>query len=248
MDRLTLSSKLVRRLEARLYTNRPGWVDGTLHFHRLCKSAIHRGDKILEIGAGPSNATSRFLATFAEVHGLDPDPDVRTNDALKTATVLQSERYPFDDASFDACVSDYVVEHVPGGEAHLREVARVLRPGGVYVFRTVNRLHYVALIARLTPHWFHVLVANRARGNPEGTHDPYPTLYAMNTSRAVRRDARKAGLVVDKVEFVEKEPAYARFSILAFVILAAYERILNSTSVFGPLRANLFVVLRRPGS
>lgn len=241
-----MTRPLVERLESRLYSARRDWVEGTLHFHRLCAGVIGRGAKILEIGAGPSNRTSRFLATLGEVYGLDPDPDVLENDALAGAKLLESERYPFADRSFDYCVSDYVVEHVPDGEEHLREVARVLKPGGAYAFRTVNKLHYVALIARLTPHWFHVLVANRARANPDGTHDPYPTVYAMNSGWAIRKAAAKAGLKVEKMEFIEKEPAYARFSAAVFLLLAAYERLLNASDALAPLRANLFVVLRRP--
>ena len=238
--------KLVDGLERRLYADRRDWEGGTQQFHRLCASVIRRGGKVLEIGAGPSNPTSRFLARLAEVHGLDPDPDVLANDALASASVLESDRFPFPDASFDNCVSDYVVEHVPDGENHLREVARVLVPGGAYVFRTVNSIYYVALIARMTPHSFHVRVANRARANPAETHDPYPTRYVMNSARAIRRAAARAGLAVESIEHVEKEPAYGRFWAPVFLLLAAYERLLNSSEIFGPLRANLFVVLRRP--
>lgn len=241
-----MKAKLVERLEHRLYYGSPGWVEGTVEFHHLCRSVIRNGNKVLEIGAGPSNSTSRFLAGFAQVHGLDPDPDVRTNDALASAAVLEGERYPFPDASFDDCVSDYVIEHVPNGTRHLSEVARVLRPGGAYLFRTVNSRYYVALISRFTPQWFHVLVANRARANPEGTHEPYPTVYAMNTGAAVRRAAAAVGLDVERIQYVEKEPAYARFSAIVFLIFSGYERVLNSTDLLAPLRANLFVVLRKP--
>lgn len=238
--------KLVQRLERGLYSARSGWEDGTAFFHRLCSQVLRRGDKVLEIGAGPSNPTSRFLASFTEVHGIDPDADVLRNEALASATVLEGDAYPFPDNSFDHCVSDYVVEHVADGPVHLGEVARVLRPGGAYIFRTVNRHHYVALIAAHTPQWFHVLVANRARANPRDTHDPYPTRYAMNSAGAVRAAAARAGLTVDRIEYVEKEPAYGRFFAPLFLALAGYERLVNSTEKLRGLRANLFVVLRKP--
>jgi SAM-dependent methyltransferase len=49
---------------------------------------------------------------------------------------------PFRGASFDSVLSDNVVEHIPSPalEFHFREVARVLRPGGRYVFSSPNRL------------------------------------------------------------------------------------------------------------
>ncbi|MEI2780661.1 MAG: hypothetical protein V9H25_05130 [Candidatus Competibacter sp.] len=39
-----------------------------------------------------------------------------------------------------------------------REVARVLKRGGVFLFKTPNKTHYMPTIARLTPHRFHQFV------------------------------------------------------------------------------------------
>jgi SAM-dependent methyltransferase len=235
------------RYYARYYTQVPGYVEGTLEFYGLISKYCPAHGKILEIGAGPSNRTSRFLSTLGEVDGIDPDPAVLTNDALRVAKVMGANGFPVADTSYDCCVSDYVVEHVENGEEHLREVARVLKTGGHYIFRTVHRFHYVALIAAATPHKFHTLVANRARRLPPTTHDPYPTRYAMNTFRAVERAAKRAGLHVEQVMWAEKEPAYGRFSRLAFLIMLLYERFVNSSPLFSGWRANLYVVLRKTG-
>src|SRR5213592_324392 len=130
-----------RRYLDRFYDRSAGWVDGTTEFHQLCAAVIPRGGRILEIGPGRNNPTSRFLATLGEVHGLDPDPAVRGNESLRSATVLEGDVFPWERERFDACVSNYVIEHLHDPAAHLREVRRVLRPGGRYVFRTPNRLH-----------------------------------------------------------------------------------------------------------
>jgi SAM-dependent methyltransferase len=52
---------------------------------------------------------------------------------------------PFRAACFDSVLSDNVVEHFPPADLprHFREVVRVLRPGGRYVFTTPNRLFEV---------------------------------------------------------------------------------------------------------
>ena len=230
----------------RFYDPSRGFKNGTEEFHEIASRAIPRGGEILEIGAGPSNRTSRFLATIGRVHGLDPDPAVKTNDALASASLLEDDRYPFEDARFDACVSNYCIEHIPDPARHLAEVARVLRPGGAYVLRTPNRWHYVSLFSSLTPHWVHDLLANRLRNIGEEGHEPYPTVYAMNTRRDVERLASRAGLDVEELTLVEKEPSYGMSSRALFVAFMAYERAVNATERAAELRSNIFAVLRKP--
>ncbi len=158
---------------------------------------------------------------------------------------MKGDRFPFPDASFAACVSNYVIEHVPDADAHLAEVARVLQPGGVYVFRTPNLWHYVALFARVTPHWVHELLANRLRGRTSADHDPYPTVYALNTRASVERHAARAGLRVERLERMEKEPSYGMAARPLFLAFMAYERAVNATERAAFLRSNILAVLRK---
>jgi SAM-dependent methyltransferase len=214
--------------------------DGTRDFFQVLKQNC--GDKILEIGAGPSNNTSDYLKTLGELHGIDVDPDVLENTALETAAVFE-ERFPFPDNSFDTCVSNYVCEHLKDPDAHLKEVRRVLRPGGIYVFRTPNRFHYTAIVSGLTPHSFHVKMANKLRAI-DG-HDPYPTWYRLNSRGRIRSFARVAGFEVEYLRLVEKEPSYGMSSRALFLIFTAYERVVNSADIFASFRSSLFVVLRK---
>ena len=59
-------------------------------------------------------------------------------------TLYDGGRSPYADAAFDAVVSFQVIEHVPDIPAYLREIVRVLKPGGTAMFTTPNgvlRLH-----------------------------------------------------------------------------------------------------------
>ena len=51
-----------------------------------------------------------------------------------------ASRLPLGDGLFDAVVSQHVIEHIPDHAAAIREVARVLRPGGVMIMLTPNDL------------------------------------------------------------------------------------------------------------
>lgn len=239
-------SRGTSRLYERYYHGRPGFVDGTEQFHSLCRTHIAKGSRILEIGAGPSNETSDFLAGLGELSAADVSAEVLQNRVVGgRAVVYDGARLPFADASFDACVSDYVLEHVEDPRMHLREVSRVLRPGGVYVVRTPNLFYYVSLVSRFTPFRVHLALANRLRGLGEESHAPYPTVYRCNTERAMRREAAAAGLAVERCDMVEKEPSYARASAWLFYPAMWWERLLNATERLAGLRANLFVVLRK---
>jgi SAM-dependent methyltransferase len=230
----------------RFYDPAEGFVDGTTEFLFLCQRNIVKGGRIVEIGAGPSNGTSRYLAELGELHGVDVDPAVRSNDALTSAEVIApGDALPYPEAHFDACVSDFVLEHVSDPVRHLSEVRRVLKPGGVYVLRTPNVWHYVSLGARLTPHWFHQLVANRIRGLRANAHEPYRTFHRLNSRRRLTRTALRSGFDVHELRMIEKEPSYGMSSRVLFLLFMAYERLANSSSLLAGLRANILAVLRR---
>ena len=154
-------------------------------------------------------------------------------------------RLPFDDAVFDACVSNYVLEHVEHPREHFFEVARVLKPGGVYCFRTPNVAHYVALISRLLPHRIHLSWANWLRRLGDDAHDPYPTHYRANSVAAITRHARLAGLVLADLHYVEAEPSYGRSHPLLFYPMMLYERAVNATRMLAGLRMTIQAVLTK---
>jgi SAM-dependent methyltransferase len=230
----------------RHYFSRPDFVDGTTEFHGMCRAALDGAKTILEIGAGPSNSTTEFLASIAPVVGLDLSSEVLENSHVSEARVFDGRVIPFSDASFDGCVSNYVLEHVEYPLDHFREIARVLRPGGTYLFRTPNLHHYVALVSRALPYAAHLYLSKRLRGMTSEDHDPWVTHYRANTTRAVRVLAASAGLTVVELRMAEKEPTYGRMNPLAFYPLMVYERLVNSTPKMATLRANIFGVLRRP--
>jgi SAM-dependent methyltransferase len=221
------------------YFKRAGYLSATTAFHRLCASRTAPLGTILEIGAGPSNGTSDFLATLGSVCGVDVSDEGSRNRALSSFHLFDGKRLPFEDNSFDCCVSNWVLEHVQTPREHFREVHRVLRPGGAYFFRTMNIHHYVGAISKLTPHWFHRAVANWLRGLPQEAHDPWPTFYNCNTIGAIHRIARETGFHKVKVDVFECEPSYGKASALLFYPMFAWERAVNATDSLQRFRAQI---------
>jgi SAM-dependent methyltransferase len=207
----------------------------------------HPDTCLLNLGAGPAtkNPTCCLKGEVAEVVGADIDDAVLKNDELDTAVLIKNDKLPFADCRFDLAFSDCVLEHVERPASFLDEVHRVLKPGSSFFFRTPNRYHYVALIARALPHRFHTLVANRVRGLPDDAYDPYPTFYRLNSLSTIHRFATAAGFRKVNLQMVECQPSYLVFHALPFLAGVAYERLVNSSEIFAKLRCNIYGQLTR---
>jgi len=221
--------------------------NGTLAFYGWVRQHVGPGTELLNLGAGPPTGTPIrvFKGEVARIVGADIDPIVLDNPELDDCVLIEDGRLPLEDASFDVIVSDFTLEHVEDPAGFLTEAHRVLRPGGSFFFRTPNRRHYVATISRLTPHWFHALVANRARSLPADAHEPWPTFYRMNDPSRLERDARAAGFRAVELRMFEAEPSYLVFATLPFLAGVAWERVTNRFDALARYRANIFGRLQR---
>lgn len=215
--------------------------NGTVAFYQWVREHIGPSTQLLNLGAGPPTGTPIrvFKGEVAHVVGADIDPIVLENDELDDAVVIEGGLLPLPDASFDAIVSDFTFEHVEDPVGFLSEAHRVLRPGGSCFFRTPNRRHYVATISRLTPHWFHALVANRARKLSADAHEPWPTFYRLNSGKQLSDAARAAGFHEVELRMFEAEPSYLVFATLPFLAGVAWERVANRYDALAPYRANI---------
>lgn len=96
-------------------------------------------DRVLEVGTGEGQVARAIVASNgAEVVGIDPTVN-QIEEAIRrgggvTYHRAGAESLPFDDDSFDAVVCCLVFEHIDAVDEALAEVARVLRPGGRFVF------------------------------------------------------------------------------------------------------------------
>ena len=235
-----------QELFERYYFSRPSFVGGTQLFHQMCKSHLPGGTNILEIGAGPPNPTSRFLSQCGTVFGLDVSDEVLGNTDIVEARVYDGTAMPYSDNVFDLCVSNYVLEHVAEPLLHFREICRIVKPGGGYCFRTPNLWHYVTIGSKLLPHSVHLRVANKLRGLADDAHDPWPTVYRANSRRRLHALAKQTGWLVDELRMIEAEPSYGAAHPLLFYPMLAYERLVNSSELFGPVRVNILGAFRKP--
>ena len=151
-----------------------------------------QGKAVLDLGCAGGFMAEALARRGAEVTGIDPAAEAiaaarahaREGGLRIGYDVGAGEALPYDDASFDAVVCVDVLEHVADLPKVLAEVARTLRPGGMFLFDTINR-NLLARLATIT------IAEDLLRLLPRGTHDP-----AMFITPAEPRAAMQgAGLV-----------------------------------------------------
>lgn len=96
----------------------------------LARSAPKHG-ALLEIGAGTGHQARELARLGFSVTAIDVAEGPYQTAAVFPVQTYNGEHLPFPDSSFDVVFSSNVLEHVPTVDGLLKELYRVLRPGGV---------------------------------------------------------------------------------------------------------------------
>ena len=122
--------------------------------------APRQGEEILDLGCGDGQLSKRLAAGGATVRGVDASPEMVESARSRGVAAVQgsAEALPFDDARFDAVFSNAALHWVSDQDAMMREVRRVLRPGGRFAAEMGGQGNIaairVALMAVLARHGF----------------------------------------------------------------------------------------------
>lgn len=98
--------------------------------------------RILEIGFGTGRNLTHYPPTVKRIEAIDPDADLDRLSLPRIAHAaiavdfhhLDAEHLPFEDAGFDTVVSTFTLCSIPDVVHALREIRRVLKPGGQFLF------------------------------------------------------------------------------------------------------------------
>ena len=167
-------------------TYAPNWWDGSQRFlrllHNLVPARLQHFDGIvnnwqekivLDLGCGGGFMSEALARRGARVIGVDPSEGaIRTardhaeREGLKIDYVVGcGESIPVADHAVDIVICVDVLEHVEDLDRVLDEIRRVLVPGGVFLFDTINR---TALATLVIVHLGETILGLL----PRGTHDP----------------------------------------------------------------------------
>jgi len=119
------------------------WIMGGTGFQRLRSEVLQsaRGE-VLEIGLGTGLNLPHYPTGVSRLRAVDPAPLLPDRVATRCEsssfpveiTHLSAERLPYDDSVFDCVVSTWTLCTIPDPLEALREIRRVLKPTGRFLF------------------------------------------------------------------------------------------------------------------
>jgi SAM-dependent methyltransferase len=120
-------------IERHRYSEYAPWMPSLMGFERFSNA------RLLEIGCGMGTDLLQFSRGGARCVGIDLTPRsieitqhrFKLYGADGVFMISDGEHLPFRNESFDVVYSNGVLHHTPDTEGAIREVHRVLRPGGV---------------------------------------------------------------------------------------------------------------------
>jgi 2-polyprenyl-6-hydroxyphenyl methylase/3-demethylubiquinone-9 3-methyltransferase len=162
------------------------WWTGRVRFMRNLRALVEvrmrffdkvvprwKGAHVLDVGCGGGLMSLAMAQRAAHVVGVDPSVEsleAGRREAARAGLAVEfrpgvGESLPVDRASMDIVLCVDVLEHVTDLARVVRECGRVLKPGGLLLFDTINR-------GRLATFLVVHVTEGLLRMAPRGTHDP----------------------------------------------------------------------------
>jgi SAM-dependent methyltransferase len=190
------------------------WAQGERdldHILSTLGTRIASGDSVVDVGCGVGRLTRVIARRARQVYAVDVSAEMLTlarvhNGELDNVRWIHGDGAtlrPIPDAAADAVVSHVVFQHIPDPAivlGYVREMGRVLRPGGWAAFQVSNdpTIHLQATYGGSRGRVRGFLVGRLGRG-PKGQDDPAWLGSAVDLDELTAA-AEGAGMTIERVE------------------------------------------------
>lgn len=208
---------------------RPGWRASGDELEARLRRHLRADSRVLDLGCGRGGVMELFWRDVALSAGLDPDQaSLREQRTGMPLIGGRAEALPFAAGRFDLVLGLWLLEHLAQPAGVLREVRRVLRPGGRFLFITPNARHPL-IWANRASQWLPALqrrLVPALYGRAEA--DTFRVHYRANTLGRLRRLAAEVGFQVEWMPAVP-DPTYLAFNDAWFQFSVIVEAALPPT-------------------
>jgi ubiquinone/menaquinone biosynthesis C-methylase UbiE len=228
----------------------PGVVSSQQTYANAVQAHVGRDSRWLDLGCGHSLFPDWILEQETLVSrpqlvaGIDYSLDsLRQHTTIRRLVAGDTDQLPFRDAAFTLITANMVFEHLADPAGALREMHRVLAPGGVLLFHTPNYWHLPTLLASFIPDALKRRLATFSEGRAES--DVFPTFYRINTRRAIEHFAGLAGFHLRTFHKVNTSSTGDLFLYGPLAVMALLWRRLLRRQALADLRSNFIVLLQK---
>lgn len=185
------------------------------------------GPAVLDAGCGRGNyVIDEFRTKIAWAAGVDVDASATEgNVCLDEIRFASLEHIPYDNASFDIVTCFWVLEHIANPEKVFYDIARVLKPEGVFIFATPNKYSAIVQLKRFLHSSLVNALNHRLYGREHG--DVFPTLYRANDLRTLRRLCNDAGFTTSHMQR-NYDPIYTSFNSTSFRFSETFDAVCSA--------------------
>ncbi len=148
---------------------------------------------------------------------------------------------PFPDGSIDIVTANMVVEHLDDPRKQFAEVFRVLRPGGKFIFHTMNVKGYYTVCARMIPETLKDKLVLFLQEREE--EDLFDTHYLANSETDISRLSNEVGFKFHRETYINSFPQFRVIPPLVFFELLWIKMLMGKR--FEKLRPNLIAILTK---
>ena len=242
------SSKVLENLHPEVGAGGFAAHDGTIEFYGRIRALLQPDALVVDFGAGRAAWAHEDACSYRRQMrdlrnlgirfvGCDLDEAINDNPVLEEKALLQpGAALPYDNASIDMVIADYVLEHLSAPVSFAKEIDRILKPGGWLCARTPTKYHYVVLASSLMPRSLHGASLRRAQADRKA-EDIFEAHYKINSMSEIRRHFSAERF--DNHSYIYcNSPSYHFNRVWIYRLMSAAHAVLPSA-----LQGNLFVFL-----
>jgi SAM-dependent methyltransferase len=212
-------------LRQRYKSAHPGYRPSLEIYADWMAALVRDETRLLDAGCGPGGLVKGHVGVAKQVVGVDRYA-AHFQEPAEISALVESDldTLPFPDASFDLVTCSWVLEHVREPERVFAEIARVLVPGGRFLFITPNKRNYVVWMRRLLPN----ALGRRATRTIYARNEDFinPTYYRANAYAEIDRMLNDVGMRCERFAHVG-DPTYLAFNELLFRASLAAEWLID---------------------
>lgn len=225
-------------------------LDGTVEFYGRVQAIVQPNMRVLDFGAGRGAGLQEDTCDFRRnlrvlrgkverVIACDVDEAVLDNPGADEAVVIKlNESLPFESASFDLIIADFVFEHINNPALIAAEFRRVLKRGGWICARTPNKYCMISLVTHMIHNSRHSHVLRWVQPERQAM-DIFPTVFKLNTKRAIAAFFPHTDFENFTYRY-EAEPSYFFNSSAMFALML----LINWLTPM-PMKSGFFIFLRK---